>query len=170
MATKSFRSGFTLLEIIVAMAILSVLVTILGKFSHHTAERIISDQESIEHRLQCGRLIRLLENDLRFAPLREVVHLSAGIYSWMMHFDDGGIEGPVCCVYALDAQGNVHRILLRRDQAFSPAMLSWETVVANGVGELSIAQTSASDMRTSIHIKNRPGTLTQSLTWFPIKQ
>jgi prepilin-type N-terminal cleavage/methylation domain-containing protein len=167
MAPTSFSRGFTLLEIVVAMAILSFLVTILGKFSHRAVERVINDQESVEYRLQCGRLIRSLEDDLRFMPPAEVVASSANVYSWMKHFDDDGIETPVGCTYALDAQGDVHRVLLHGNQEFSPAMLSRETVVARGVGELSIVQTSAPDAHMDIRIKNRPGTFTQSLTWFP---
>jgi prepilin-type N-terminal cleavage/methylation domain-containing protein len=167
MAAKSFRSGFTLLEIVVATAILSVLVTILGKFSHRAVERVISDQESLEYRIQCGRVIRLLEDDLRFMFPAEVVNPSDNVYSWTKYFDDDGIEGPVRCIYSLDARGAIHRILLHGDQEFFQDMLSRETVVASGVGELSIVQISVPDARINIRIKNRPGTLTQSVSWFP---
>lgn len=156
-----------MLEIIVAMAILSVWVTILGKFFHRAVERVANDQESSEYQLQCGRLVRLLEDDLRFMPPMEVENPSAHVYSWIKYFDDAGIEGPVRCTYAWDTQGNVHRVLLHHDQEFSLSTLSPGSVVASGIGEFSIVQTPALDMCINVRIKNRPGTLTQSLTWFP---
>ncbi|MDR0727756.1 MAG: type II secretion system GspH family protein [Puniceicoccales bacterium] len=170
MRSVSFRRGFTLLEILVAMAILSVLVTILGKFFHRAVTKVVSDQESIEYQLQCGRLVRLLEDDLRFMPPAEVANSSANVYSWVKCSDDTGIEVPTRCVYALDAEGNVHRVLLWENQTFDLVLLSPENVVASGIGELSIVQTAAPDARIDIRITNHAKTRTQSITWFPAGQ
>ncbi|MDR1456637.1 MAG: prepilin-type N-terminal cleavage/methylation domain-containing protein [Puniceicoccales bacterium] len=166
----SFKKGFTLLEIVVAMAIFSTLITIVGKFFHYTMERVVSRQESSECQLQRGRLIRLLERDLRYMLPGEITNLSDNVYSWIKYYNDSGIEGPVRCIYVLDISGNVHRILLHENQAFSHAMLSPTTVIASGIGALSIGQTLDGGTCINIRTENQPEIFIRTVTWFPDEQ
>ncbi|MDR2341187.1 MAG: type II secretion system GspH family protein [Puniceicoccales bacterium] len=167
MPQASFRKGFTLLEIIVAMAILSGLITILGKFSRQAIKKVVGNQENLESQLQSSRIVRLLEDDLRFMPPSEVDTVSSGVYSWVKYFDDEGTETPTRCVYALDGQGNIHRILLPSHQSFDISMLTKKTIITNGIGKFLIAYTYVPDANIRVCIENRQGTRTRTLTWFP---
>jgi prepilin-type N-terminal cleavage/methylation domain-containing protein len=165
MPSRFPRGGFTLLEVLVAMAIFSGLALVLGKFCHHLIDKIFTGQSHSEYQFQCNRLLRVLREDLRFASLESVECPTSGVYTWVQKLGAADGETSVRRVYANDGQGNIYRVLLPVAATVEHFSFDRQFVVATGIGNLVILPVVESNPSVKILISDLSRKNNWSLQW-----
>jgi prepilin-type N-terminal cleavage/methylation domain-containing protein len=144
--------GFTLLEVLVALAILGCLLLSVEKIFHYSGKCIGDGYGQSEYHFQSARLLRFLRDDLRFAELETIHPLGGRGYAWQVNFDDEGKERVTYRSYVLDDEGCIRRICGDRRPQKDKSFYEKAEIIATEIGAWTLEKYISGDGRNWLRV------------------
>ncbi|MDR1437513.1 MAG: prepilin-type N-terminal cleavage/methylation domain-containing protein [Puniceicoccales bacterium] len=137
---SSRREGFTLIEVLLALSIFTLIAISVEKFFHSTLRAITAMERLSNYRFNCARLFQFLGDDLHHGTVKggEIKKIGTDAYIWPLRGTISGSEDPMQCVYARDAHGTIHRIILNSKGSFDPSQFAQNTAIASSFASFSM--------------------------------